>query len=176
MQSAPASPAKLLIVDDELELLSLLKDIFEGLGYEIATAADGFEALKVTHVFHPDAILCDVAMPGMDGIDFLLELRNLDNHVPVVLLTGHADKSLAIRALKHGAFDFHEKPFQYEALSASIAQALAFGIELRTVERELDEICARKTLNAEDLDHYRAIQRLLLRNRKQMSVLLKKAG
>ena len=168
------SARNLLIVDDEVELLNVLKEEFEVLGLKCMTAENGFEALKILRSRPQDAVLCDINMPGLDGLDLLLEMRKTSIDTPLILLTGNGDKDLAIRALRLGAFDFLSKPFDRKVLFETVQNAIDVGVEMRTIEAELDEICSRKDLDGNDLVKYRAIKKFFLRNKKQAKVFLKK--
>jgi DNA-binding NtrC family response regulator len=166
---------KLLIVDDEVQLLDLLKEEFEDVGVQCQTAENGFDALKILRTSPPDAVLCDINMPGLDGLDLLLEMHKGSIETPLIFLTGHGDKELAIRALRLGAFDFLSKPFDRKLLLSTVQSAIDVGVEMRTIEAELDEICARKDLEGKDLLRYRAMKKFFLRHKKYEKVSHKKA-
>lgn len=165
---------KLLLIDDEPLLLDLLKEEFEELDIECVTAGNGIEALTSLQAESPDAIVCDIAMPGLDGLEFLIEMHKIANYTPLIFLTGHGDKEHAYRALRNGAFDFFEKPFDRIRLREAVDKAMRLGQELRTLEQELDELCSKQDLPAAEMEKYRSTKRFFLRNRKHMDILLKK--
>ena len=167
---------KLLLVDDEPMLLELLKEEFEDLGIHCFTAENGFKALDIIKRENLDAILCDINMPGMDGLDLLIEMRRLQFETPLVFLTGHGEKDHAIRALRNGAFDFINKPYDRTQLIETVTQALALGVELRSFEKELDELCAKVDPVSPQLQQYREIQKFFLKNKKHIKVLNKRVG
>jgi two-component system response regulator FixJ len=84
----------------------------------------------------PQCVVSDIRMPGMTGIELQQELKRRDSAVPVILITGHGDIAMAVQAIKQGAFDFIEKPFDDERLIASISQAIESGQRLRIEQGE----------------------------------------
>lgn len=116
----------LLIVDDEPGILRSLGGLLQDEGFIIRTAPNGFEALKNIETDPPDLVLLDIWMPGMDGIDTLKEIRKMDPHLPVVMITGHGTIDTAVTATKSGAFDFIEKPLSIDKVLITIHNALNF--------------------------------------------------
>ena len=116
-----------MIVDDEEEVRRSLSSVLSTYGYRVTSFGTAAEALVAMVPHRPDIIVMDVRMPGMDGLTALQLVRKLDPAPPVIIITGHGDVPLAVQAMKLGAVDFLEKPVQDEALSASIAAALAGG-------------------------------------------------
>jgi UDP-3-O-acyl N-acetylglucosamine deacetylase len=115
---------KILIVDDEEGILKSISGILQDEGYETTTARDGNEALEVYREESPDAILLDIWMPGMDGIEALQRLRDIDANCAVVMISGHGTISTALKAVRLGAFDFIEKPLSMEILLVTLEKAL----------------------------------------------------
>jgi len=118
---------RLLVVDDEHEITSLLEEHFRGCGYDVAVAHDGHAALLAAAAQRPDAVLLDITMPGPDGSEVLARLRALDPTVSVIMLTGNDDETLARRLLRAGAFDYVPKPFQLDVIERVVAAAVAAG-------------------------------------------------
>ena len=118
---------RLLIVDDEPELLELLGDWFAGKPYELVTATDGTRAMTLAQEQPFDVIVTDLKMPGLSGLDLLSALKESDPEVQVVILTGQGTMSDAIEALREGkAFDFLQKPLaNLRELDMVIERALA---------------------------------------------------
>ncbi|HZP35954.1 MAG TPA: sigma-54 dependent transcriptional regulator [Methylomirabilota bacterium] len=115
---------KILIVDDEAEIRSLLGAVLAGKRYEVATAEDGAAALAAVPRERPAVILLDLSMPRMSGMDALPEIRRLDPEVPVVICTAHVDLATAVRAMKLGAYDYLTKPFDMELLLLTVERAV----------------------------------------------------
>ena len=113
------------IVDDEEAVRDSLATLLETEGLAVRTFADAAAFLGSDAPGRPGCLLVDVRMPGMDGIEVQERLRASGCAMPVIVMTGHADVPLAVRAMKAGAIDFVEKPFDEVALVASIRAALA---------------------------------------------------
>src|SRR5829696_7892503 len=116
--------SRILVIDDEAAIRDSLKMTLEYEGYEFIGAATGQEGLALAEREAPDLVLLDVKMPGMDGIEVLERLRNMNDSVPVVVVSGHGTISTAVEATKKGAFDFIEKPFASERVLVSLRNAL----------------------------------------------------
>jgi len=102
---------KILIVDDEESARFLMSDIL-GDDYDVKEAHNVSTALKIFEDFNPQIIISDIKMPGEDGISLLGKIKVISPGTYVILVTGHGDKRIAIDALKGGAFDFLEKPYE----------------------------------------------------------------
>jgi DNA-binding NtrC family response regulator len=168
-------PLNLLIVDDEPQIMELLVEEFQDLGVVCQTAENGMEALKLLRTNPPHAVLSDISMPVMDGLDLLLQMRELQIEIPIIFLTGHGEKDEAVRALRYGAFDFLSKPYVRNVLIETVMNGLQLGVELRTLDAELDELCAKKNFVGKELETFRRLKRFSLKNRKHLGVL-KKTG
>jgi two-component system cell cycle response regulator DivK len=121
------SGKKVLIADDKATGRELVRTVLENEGYEIFEASDGIEALDCAHRFHPDLILLDLHMPGLDGFGVVKELRR-DTHfatIPVVALTASAMQSDRQRALSAGFTAYITKPLSLNALRSEIERLLA---------------------------------------------------
>ena len=127
------SKAVILIVDDEEGIRTALSGIFEDEGYEVATAESGEEALRVAKDTNPDIVILDVWLSGMDGIQTMEELRGWSRDLPVIIISGHANIELAVKATKIGAYDILEKPLSMEKVLLTVHRALEKGTSrLRT--------------------------------------------
>jgi DNA-binding NtrC family response regulator len=115
---------KILVVDDEAEIRSLLAAVLQNKGYEVVTAEDGAAALQAVPRERPAVILMDLSMPRMNGMDALPEIKRLDAEVPVIICTAHADLATAVRAMKLGAYDYLTKPFDVELLILTLERAV----------------------------------------------------
>jgi len=118
------SPPKILIVDDEPDTLTLLREIMEKEGYQVSTVTSGTAALEVFTVFAPDLVLSDIQMPNMDGLALLAETRSRNPLTQVILLTAYGSLSTAVEGIKAGAFDYLSKPFSLEEIRAVVRRAL----------------------------------------------------
>ncbi|HEX8948873.1 MAG TPA: response regulator, partial [Dissulfurispiraceae bacterium] len=126
------SRGTVLIVDDEEGIRESLSGIFEDEGYNVLTASSGEEALDAVKEHTPDIMLLDVWLPRMDGIETLSKLREMEERLPVVIISGHGNIELAVKATKFGAYDFLEKPLSLEKVLIVAKRAL----ERRKLEEE----------------------------------------
>lgn len=115
--------SKLLIIDDEEGIRKVLTLSLTNDGYEVSAAAGGEEGIEIFKKESPPIILTDIKMPGMDGIETLKRIKELNPDAEVIMITGHGDMDLAIEALKLDASDFLNKPIKDEALSVALKRA-----------------------------------------------------
>ncbi|MCZ2357078.1 MAG: sigma-54 dependent transcriptional regulator [Bacteroidia bacterium] len=112
-----------LIIDDERSIRNTIKDILEYENYEVDTAADGEEGLQKILAKQYDAVLCDVKMPKLDGLEVLSRAREAQPDVQFIMISGHANIETAVEATKKGAFDFIEKPPDLNRLLVALRNA-----------------------------------------------------
>lgn len=138
-------PGKILIVDDEPDIVEFISYNLKSKGYHIATARDGVEAIRKAREFMPDLILLDVMMPNKDGIETLKELRQMPDfeNTAIIFLTALSDEKSEIAGLKTGADDYIAKPIKPELLATRISAAL------RRTRKEEDQ---EQKLNFGDLE------------------------
>jgi DNA-binding NtrC family response regulator len=129
---------KVLLVDDEREFTQVLSERMNHRGVDVDTAASGTEALRMAREASYDAIILDLAMPEMDGIETLRHLLEVNADLQVVLLTGYATVQKGIEAIRLGAMDFLEKPAEIQQLMEKIQQASANRMLL--VEKRSEEM------------------------------------
>ncbi len=115
---------KILIIDDEQLYRTMLKHTLVKEGYTTIEAENGESGLALVASEHPDLVLTDFRMPGMDGLEVLSEIHKIDPRLPVVLFTAFGDVALTIRSIQVGAFDFLEKPFNPLQLKITVHNAL----------------------------------------------------
>ena len=127
---------RVLLVDDEEEFVEALSERLTMRDMRVTTAANGPQALDRCREGKFDAIILDLAMPGMDGIETLRAMRELDPEVQVILLTGRGTVKKSIEAMKLGAMDFLEKPVEMEVLLSRIKEARNIGQEIETKKSE----------------------------------------
>jgi len=114
---------RILIVDDEPEIVKLLRAYLEQAGYDVVTARDGQEALLVTRHEKPDLIILDLTMPGMDGLEYTRRLRR-DKDTPIIMLTARVEETDRIIGLELGADDYVTKPFSPREIVARVRAVL----------------------------------------------------
>ena len=136
-----------LVVDDEQSIVQSLSGLLSDEGFEVLTAVNGIEALKVIDSESPDLVLLDIWMPGMDGIETLKEIKKYNPHIQVVIITGHGTIETAVKATKLGAFDLIEKPLSIDKIILTINNALNF----RRLEEE-NKYLRTKTLGKNSID------------------------
>ena len=117
-------PSKILIVDDEPFNLDLLEQELTDLGYAVARADDGAQALSEIEQVAPDLVLLDYLMPRMNGFEVLHTVRKTNKDLPVVIITAHGSIERAVEAIKAGADDFITKPFDPEHLALVVKKNL----------------------------------------------------
>jgi len=116
---------RVLIVDDEAGIRQALKQVLEYEELEVRVAASGGEAITVYSEFRPHLVFLDVKMAGLDGLETLTRLRDLDSRAQIVMISGHGTIATAVEATQRGAFDFLEKPLDTDRLLLTVRNALA---------------------------------------------------
>lgn len=135
---------RVAIIDDDAAVLDALSMYFVGRGLEVAGYGDANQFLQALDRAEPfDCIVADVRMPEMTGMELLSHLGSRRRVAPVILITGHGDIEMAVAAMKLGAFDFIEKPFDEERLLAKIGEAIAARVSGRHDSAEQLEIRTR---------------------------------
>ncbi len=140
---------QLLLVDDELVLLEILRAMLEDLAVTIDTAANGAMALEMMEVTRYDAIISDISMPIMTGLQLLAEMRAREIDIPLIVLTSYSDKSNILQAFRLGAIDFLEKPFDPNTLRKLTRSALDLGISIRNCKAVMSQIYSDAHLTVE---------------------------
>ena len=129
----------ILLVDDEQAIVDSLSGSIEDEGYSLLTASDGSQALHIIKSQPVDIVFLDIWLPGIDGMETLKRIKDFNSEIEVVMMTGHGTVNTAVQAVKHGAFDFLEKPFSLDVVLDTLkrinekwqaaAQAAAVGEE-----------------------------------------------
>jgi PAS domain S-box-containing protein len=114
----------ILAIDDDAVSLEILRELLELEGYRVLTATDGGRGLEIFMEERPQLVITDIRMPNLDGLELLQRLNDVDDSVPVILVTGFGDLDNAIKALRDGAFDFLQKPINTEILIKIVRQGL----------------------------------------------------
>jgi nitrogen regulation protein NR(I) len=115
---------KILIVDDEENVRYSFRKFYQSSGYEVIEAANGLEAISVVDRHKPDLVLMDIEMPGLNGLEAIQRIKQLQPDIPVVIITAFGTSERVISAMKHGAFDYLEKPFDVDRLKTIVSEAL----------------------------------------------------
>ena len=115
---------RLLILDDDAKQRRVLQILARKIGFDGVPAEGADAALALFREQRCDLVVTDLQMPGRDGMDFLRELRSVDAEVPVIVLTGHGTVETAVEAMKLGAVDYLQKPFDVDALEIIVRRAL----------------------------------------------------
>ena len=119
------SEARVLLVDDEEELRRSTAQALELAGFEVRRLRQRRSARSTSSRYGFDGVvITDIRMPGMDGMTLMSRIREIDPDIPVILVTGHGDVQLAVKAMREGAYDFIEKPFDGQHLADMAARAL----------------------------------------------------
>ncbi len=124
--------AHIMVVDDEKAIRESLQGLFEDEGYSVSCAASGEEAVARFRKQPADCILLDIWMPGIDGLETMSRILQMDENIPIIIMSGHATIDTAVRATRQGAFDFVEKPLSSDRLLILLRNAL----EKRKLEQE----------------------------------------
>jgi two-component system response regulator AtoC len=116
--------AKILIVDDQETIRHFLGKAFEQEGHDVVQAGSGEQAVETLKGEQPDAAILDLKLPGMSGMEVLEKIKQVDKHIPVVMITAYGDISSAVKAMKIGAFDYITKPVDIDRLILTVSRAL----------------------------------------------------
>lgn len=135
-----ASVYRILLVDDESGIRQSLSAYLEHHGYEVETAEDATTALSMFKRQRADMVLTDISMPGTSGLDLLVQVKERDPSVEVIMITAYLDISFAIQAMRRGAFDFFTKPFNFEKILLTIERAQ----ERQSLKKQAEELATLK--------------------------------
>lgn len=133
---------RLLVVDDDVRLRRVLQILAHKIGLTCVPASGAEEALASFRAERSDLVVTDLKMPGKNGMEFLRELREIDTEVPVIVLTAYGTVTTAVEAMKLGAVDYLQKPFDVDALELVIRRALdlsRFRLENRFLREQATE-------------------------------------
>ncbi len=148
---------RVLVVDDELSIRETFQAFLEDAGYEVRTAGDFFQAQEL--LAGCDVVLADIVLPQVDGLEILKQVRQLDEDIPVILLTGEPDVNTAATAVRHGAYDYVAKPVTQKVLLSVVGRAAEkkrlldeqrrLEAENRAYQGELESMAAARTAELE---------------------------
>lgn len=137
-----ATAMKIAIVDDEQDMRQSISQWLALSGFDTETFSSAEEAVKSLGSDYPGVVISDIKMPGMDGMQFLKKLMSVDSGLPVIMITGHGDVPMAVEAMRIGAFDFLEKPFNPDRmteLAKKATNARRLTLDNRALRRELSD-------------------------------------
>lgn len=117
------TPLRILLVDDEPDLRASTAQALDLAGFAVQDYAAPERIMDLVSFGFPGVVLTDIRMPGMDGLTLMNRIHEIDREIPVILITGHGDVQLAVRAMREGAYDFVEKPFSASQLAEIVARA-----------------------------------------------------
>lgn len=132
---------KVLFVDDEKHIRIANRQTLELAGFDVQCFSNAEQILPMLSLEWPGVVVCDIRMPGMDGLTLLGKARNIDRDLPVILITGHGDISMAVNAIRDGAYDFIEKPYAPDRLVETVRRAMdkrSLTLENRNLKTELE--------------------------------------
>src|SRR5881296_3603964 len=131
---------RILVIDDEKSMRELLAHVLKRAGYRVTTAENGDTGCQLFEMDVYDLVISDISMPGVSGLDVLRRVRESVSDTPVILITAYGSKETAIEAVKLGAFDYFEKPFNVDEVRTRVGNALAhkrLAAEKTYLRREL---------------------------------------
>ncbi|MDU8944867.1 sigma-54-dependent transcriptional regulator [Ovoidimarina sediminis] len=137
-----AQAMKIAIVDDEKDMRQSISQWLALSGFDTETFSSAEDALKSVGADYPGVVVSDIKMPGMDGMQFLKRLMSVDSGLPVIMITGHGDVPMAVEAMRVGAFDFLEKPFNPDRMTELAKKATSsrrLTLDNRALRRELGD-------------------------------------
>jgi len=140
----PPPEPTVFVVDDDRAMRESLSWLLDSVGLRVRSYATAADFLAEHDPAQPGCLVLDVRMPGMSGLDLQAELARRGVELPTIVITGHAEVSMAVRAVKAGAIDFIEKPFSDQLLLDRVRQALEIDLEAREVRRRRED--ARRRL------------------------------
>ncbi len=147
----PQSSGMVFVVDDDASVREALSSLIRSVGLEVTLYPSADEFLSCRRPEVPSCLVLDVQLPGRSGLDLQRELRDADDEIPIIFITGHGDIPMSVGAMKAGAVEFLPKPFRDEDLLAAIDQALAREAKsrlqrarLKRTRAALDTLTARE--------------------------------
>ncbi len=132
----------ILIIDDERSIRNILKEILQYESYQVEDAKDGKEGLEKLKNKHYDLVICDIKMPGIDGMEVLERAKELREDIQFIMISGHGTTETAVEATKKGAFDYIEKPPDMNRLLVSVRNALekkSLVVETRILKKKIEK-------------------------------------
>jgi two-component system NtrC family sensor kinase len=151
----------LLIVDDEPDLVKILSKMLRPVAGTVLTANNGAEGFKLVRSGDVDAVISDINMPIMNGLQMLAEIRGLALLTPVVMLTAFGDKENIREALRLDAMDFIDKPFEQDEVVRVMRKAVELGLAIRQMEAEVDSLFQQSNLPADKITQLKQRKKMI---------------
>ena len=120
----PENKTMVLFVDDEESILEIATEYFSEKGYDVITANNGRQAVKILNTEQIDCCFTDINMPEMDGLEFAEEMRKIDNTIPIIVMTGYPSLENTIKTLQNGVVDFLIKPVNLNQMEVCLTRVL----------------------------------------------------
>jgi two-component system C4-dicarboxylate transport response regulator DctD len=139
---------RIMVVDDDIFLLKAIEQTLILNNYQVDTFSTASKSLSAVTDVDYAAVLTDIKMPGMDGIELLDHIQKIDPELPVIMITGHGDVGMAVSAIQKGAYDFLQKPVDEDVMMASLSRAMEkrqLVLENRKLNRRLQEQRRKRT-------------------------------
>lgn len=140
---------KILVVDDEIKMLASVREILENENYEVDDATDGFYALEKIQKNNYCAVILDINLPRKDGLEVLKEIKSIDNDLPIIMFTAFGSNERIINAMKMGAFDYIDKPFELDNFIFIVNRAVKYT----SLIRELKSLKQNTAFTGEQLNY-----------------------
>jgi two-component system response regulator HydG len=135
---------RVLVVDNEASMRFVLHEVMEREGYEISEASDGDEAVDLVRNREFDLVIMDIRMPRLNGLEALRQMRQLRPHLVVVMITAYGNETVALEALRSGAYDYFHKPFEIDELRVVVRRALERARLMRQVTVLREQLAAHR--------------------------------
>lgn len=161
---------RILVVDDERELRESMAALLRKLPANVDTAADGREAFEKFRTGVYGVIVSDIKMPNMDGLELMARVRDVDQEIPFVIVTAHADKNFMLEALRLGATDFLDKPFDSAELLKVVGYALDLAAAVRDVRSETESMYRDESILADKRVRLQKMKRAVLLMRRMAEI------
>jgi FixJ family two-component response regulator len=143
MPSGTSDSAIVHVVDDDASMRDALEGLFDSIGLETETHASARDFLATSSADRPGCIVIDIRLPDMNGLDFQAQLTEMGVRLPVVMMTGHGDIPMSVRAMKGGAVDFLSKPFHDQDMLDAVTAAIERDRQQREVEGDVSQMQQR---------------------------------
>jgi FixJ family two-component response regulator len=143
MSSQTSESAIVHVVDDDASMRGALEGLFDSVGLTTQTYGAAGEFLAAPQVDRPGCIVIDIRLPDMNGLDFQVQLTQMGVRLPVVMMTGHGDIPMSVRAMKRGAVDFLPKPFRDQDMLDAVMAAIERDRQRRAADGDISQLQQR---------------------------------